>query len=189
MLGASRRSSDRRRSYTASAIFWDYYAGCTDCAGSAQNRAGVLRILKMIQHQHQRILVGFDFRKKFFETHIRITGRLQRNALVVAKARKLVKLSALGSANDEPATGSLLANHLELIVLVWGRRRHDDFHRRAPSCGQSFFDRVSAVDPLSAGHEFSRPFVARVIFVVAHRQFVLLVKLLNSRRIRRRPEA
>ena len=122
----------------------------------------------MVKDNDERILVLFDERDDLLEPDVGISRRLERNALVVSEPRQLVELIALHRADYEPTTLCLVADALNLLVLVRKRRRQDDLRARAASGRERLLDGIASVNPLAAGHHLPRSLMMSRVLIVTH---------------------
>ena len=155
VLGPARRCPDDGRGDATRTVLGDDDPRCANGAGRPKNRADILGILKVVQHQDERILVGLNIRKKFLKPDIGIARRLQGNTLMVSEARQPIQLVAVHRTHDEPPRMRLVADAPNLLVLIRECRRKDDFRRRAPPGGKRLLDRIATKNPLPARHQFA----------------------------------
>ena len=87
---------------------------------------------------------------------------------MMSKPRQLVELVALHRADDEPTAPRLVADALQLVILVRIRRRQDDLRARAASRGKRLLDGIPSVDPLPAGDHLPRTLMMPCVLVVSH---------------------
>ena len=104
----------------------------------------------MIQNNDRSVLVVFNIGENFLEANIRITCCLERHALMMTKACKLIKLLPLHRANDKPPRASFIADALKLLVLIRKLGRQDNLRCRAPSSRERFLHGIASINPLSA---------------------------------------